>query len=153
MFVPTWQNNVVRFAIEAIDRDGNHLKLRVPIVWIPINVDGYPSDLSAARTLYLNTASPKTDAGGQRLWLAPSSTSATTGLPTGNTTFETHAVTFDGTILSAKEFHPVLAEADLAVDAVRQLGADPIQTFTYHAAYLVSAFGGVGNPRDVLLQL
>jgi hypothetical protein len=143
----------VGLTIQTVDGGGNAMKLRAPIVWAPTNDYGVPiADVWTLSMMYAPVA--KVDAGGQPLWLVPASDPTAPG--GGNTTFQAQKIQFDGARAypNSTEFHPVLAEADLAVESIRHLvGDDTVATFQYAQAYVDFDLGGSDNPREVFLAL
>jgi hypothetical protein len=142
----------VPLAIEAIDGAGNLLHLRAPIVWVPTTDWGVPlATYADVRAMYAPIA--RVEAGGQRLQLAPPQPSPPSE-PKDNTTFPAHAITFDAASIGGDDFHPVLGQAELAIDAVRHVvGNDAITTVTYASTYLQHDLGGPENVREVFLEL
>jgi len=158
-FVPRhFDGSPVLLDVEVVDGGGNTLRLRVPFVWAPTSDWGSPvTAVKDLQSLYAPVA--RADAGGQKLWLAPQADvdPADPGKPRDNTTFRAHAVTFRGSAATANSnevfFHPVLEQAELAVDSIRQLvGTEPVVALQYAEAYLSHEFGA-GNAREVLLKI
>jgi hypothetical protein len=154
-FVPSHDRQPVRFAIEAVDRDGNRLRFDTPIVWAPVDPR---APLAQLEQLY-RAVEPRTNLANQRLWLAPASAAAHPGEPDrpGDTTFAvtTMMLTAAPVAAAADEawFAPYLGELALAIPALRQLaGADAVRAFTYSEAYRTAGFEGA-NPRQLLLEL
>ncbi len=156
-FWPVVGGEKFRFHVEGLDLGGNFVKFSTPVYFM--RTDGIPPKTVALPTVGSGNfnGKPETecDLHGQRMALAP----ATVG-KVDDTTYEVKSLRFEGeNLLSVPSgykfpFFPVVAEAKLAVEAVRQLaGAGAAPSFKYHQTFVDHGFGGTENPGEVLFEL
>jgi hypothetical protein len=167
---PEVQGERFRFKIEAVDVGGRIVKTTTPVLFlktqkVPMAPKGSPMEPPGGVATYnsalamFNAGAPDTwcELGGQRITVAPPSSKSP-----DDTTFEAQRLRFEGTNFVSfpsgyrQKFLPVMAEAELAVEALRQLaGAKKASSFKFHDKYVSHGFasGGGQNPGELLMEL
>ncbi len=144
------------FAIEGADERGTITQFAMPLVFVKPPPQG-PIDVAAASGQLTRDKAHRTDLGGSSLALVPERPppAADPDATKGTTSFPVTAAAFNAEPGGgmAAGFHPVLADARIAVPAVEAMTGRPTaETFEYAAPYVGHGFGP-GNAGEVFAKL
>ncbi len=150
-FVPEADGSTFRFHMQGVDHNGRMVRFDVGVVWVPSTAgETSAADVTKAKALYTSTIGTA-ELFGQRIAFAPCA-------QPDDTTFETHSMSFAEPVGGpapdkAIGFLPGLAQANLQVEALRQLaGQNAAPVFEYAKSFLDHEFGA-GNEGELLMQL